>query len=148
MDGPVEGYGIPADFSPDGKYLAVAMWPGVEVWDTATGRSVWKEQQQVTALRFTPDSGRLCAAMGFGAVRVWDAASGKPASSHNLPDTVEVGAGPIADMVFTPDGRLLGFGWRGVVLSTWDVKAGKLLTAADGSTWPVTAVRFTPDGRE
>ena len=148
MDRSVEGYGIPAHFSPDGKYLAVSMWPGVEVWDTATGRSVWNEQQQVTALRFTPDSGRLCGAMGFGAVRIWEAASGKPVSSHKLPSTAEVDGGAGADMVFTPDGRLLGFGWRGVVLSTWDVKAGQLLALADGSTWPITAVRFTPDGRE
>jgi RNA polymerase sigma factor (sigma-70 family) len=148
MDRSVEGYAIPARFSPDGKYLAVAMWPGVEVWDIATGRSVWKERQNITALRFAPDSGRLYAVTIFGEIRSWDAATGKPASSRTLARAADYGSGPIIDMVFTPDSRLLGLSWRGVVLSTWDLKAGKLLTPNDGSTWPITAVRFTPDGQE
>jgi WD40 repeat protein len=144
----VEGYGVPVRFSPDGKYLAVAGWPGVEVWDTATGRSLWKDQQQVTALQFTPDSGRLLTVTMFGDIRSWDAPTGKRTSSRTLPRAVEYGSDSITDMVFTPDDRVVGLSWRGVVLSSWDLTAGKLLTPTDGTTWPITAVRFTPDGRQ
>jgi WD40 repeat protein len=150
MDAFVETNPILARFSPDGKYLAVSMWPGIHVWDSATGRSLWKAEGMPTALRFTPDSRHLYAASSADEVRVWDAATGKAASTRReLPGAIDVGAdaGPIAEMMFTPDNRLLGFGWRGVVLSLWDMEAGKLLTPADGFTWPVTAVRFTPDGQ-
>src|SRR5262249_12409084 len=149
MDGSVEGYGIPARFSPDGKYLAVALWPGVEVWETVTGRTAWKKElPYVTALRFSPDGRRLYAAAGFGEVPAWDVATGQPVATHQRPGALDVGCGPVADAVFTADDRLLAVGWRGLVLSTWDVLAGNLLTPADDFTWPVTAVRFTADGRE
>jgi RNA polymerase sigma factor (sigma-70 family) len=138
-----QNYGLPASFSPDGKYFAALVWPGVEVWETATGRSVWKDDDvpfTVTALRFTPDGKQLCATQG-GGVSAWDAATGKARQQYRF-EAAE------PHLVFTPDGRWLAVGWRGLVLSTWDVKASKLLTPADGFTWPVTAVRFSPDGRE
>ncbi len=83
LDASVEGYGIAARFSPDGKHLAIAMWPGVEVWDTTTGRSLWKERQQVTALRFAPDSGRLFTVTIFGEIR---RLGRRHRQAHILPD--------------------------------------------------------------
>jgi RNA polymerase sigma factor (sigma-70 family) len=159
MDGVVDGSSLPACFSPDGKYLAAVIWPGVQVWDTVSGRPVWKDEHvpYVKDLRFAPDGGRLCAATIFGEVRAWNAATGKDLATHRLPargaarsevtgyreDTAEG-----TQLVFPADGRWLAVGWRGLALSAWDVKASTLLTPSVGFTWPVAAVRFSADGRE
>jgi WD40 repeat protein len=149
MDWRVEGSAIPARFSPDGKYLGAALWPGVQVWETSTGRLTWnKEVPYIRVLRYSPDGRRLYAAASFGEVPAWDTESGQTVSVHKLSGTLDHGSGPVEDAVFTSDNRLLAVAWRGLVLSSWDVQASKLLTPADGFTWPVTAVRFTPDGRE
>ncbi len=151
---------VPACFSPDGKLFAAVMWPGVQVWDVATGRSLWRDEADASAteLRFTPDGRHLCAATSwFGEGRVWDAATGKAKAKYPFPKR---GAEPRIvpgfrgetpsemRMVFTADGRWLAVGWCGLALCSWDVKASKLLTRIDGFTWPVTAVRFSPDGQQ
>lgn len=99
------------DFSPDGKYLAVAAFHEVflidaqstEVVDRLVGKSA-----RIESVRFSPDGQRLAVTGGVpsvsGEVQVWDVASRKQLLS------VPVGFNVLYGASWSPDGKLVAFG--------------------------------------
>jgi WD40 repeat protein len=153
-------------FSPDGRRLAAGYgtryWQfddparsAVYVWDAATGREVHRlagHRQRVTAVAFRPGGRELASADGSwffrtprpagpGAIRLWDADTGRPVR------TFAGQPGPVAGLAWdAAGGRLASAGWDGVVL-VFDADAGAELLRLTGHHDWVRAVAFSPDGR-
>jgi WD40 repeat protein len=151
---PYTRYALSIRFSPDSRRLVVAADHFFRLWDAATGQRVGKATDQggwVSTALFSADgryllTGVATGSSGGGALRVWDAATGKPVSE------------PLAHSylgLFSPDGRRIvsinrmGKGtWQ-----SWGPQRGHesgweaCTTPIDCGDGYVGAV-FSPDGQE
>ncbi len=153
-------------FSPDGKVLAVAEFPGIiRLCDALTGRvglTIQAPAWTTSSIAFSPDGKWLVAGLWTGGgdgvsppgndITVWDTATGK------LTRTLKGHTEGVLTVAFSPDGKLLASGgWEGVV-RVWDVASGRERATLDfptlrkrlGAANPlihVEAVTFSPDGR-
>ena len=132
-----------ADFSADGRLLAVADAAGVRLWDVEQGRMLARLTAAGPDLRgvaFAADN-RL-AVTGAAGVTVFDL----PAeTSQQLPPLEQ----PAGSVRFSPDGRTLA-----VVCGAWQEPAAGRVLLWDGTAWmPLkmaehpAAIAFTGDGR-
>jgi WD40 repeat protein len=138
-------------FSPDGKWLAIAtaarLGEGiVEIVDVASGKVVGRpliHRDNVMSLAFSRDSHWLATTCKDHSARVWNAATGDPATP-SLPQDFEG-----RQVFFSPDGnRLVTLARRGSV-RLWNARTGEAVTApllyprnsGDG------CVSYSPDGQ-
>jgi hypothetical protein len=139
-------------FSPSGRLLA---WGGddpfVHLWDVKGGKDVLTlpRQSMVRGLAFSPDGTRLAvgsSSQGEGTLQLWEVSTGKEVGKFGQ------GIGPVAALVFSPDGRsiLCDAGdqtTRGPgQLAEWDATSGKQVRQFRGHKNPVRAVALSPDG--
>jgi WD40 repeat protein len=146
--------------SPDGKRLASARasFPGftpiVEVWDPETGRrlSTWKLDKEAIRIifqaEFSRDGKRIALGGMGGAVQVWDVSRG----SKLL--TVGQAEGMVDSQAFSPDGRVLAVGKRGVKgkkfqaeVTLWDARTGAKLRTLPAQEGALLGLGFTEGGR-
>lgn len=173
---------VAAAFSPDGKRLAVARHANATVHDATTGKELLRIDPhdqpparfpfpaRLLAVAFSPDGKRVATAgsaarvggpHGYpgGAVKVWDAESGK--ALHHFDDIPAVANG----VAFSPDGKHIAashFGAGGELpiageVRVWEAEGGKLLHTLRGyepakvvagrDGYHVTGVAFSPDGK-
>lgn len=109
--------------SPDGRAVATADgFGGATVWDVAARREKARlALAGAQALVFSP-AGDLLASAGGGAIRLWDAATGKARGTH------PGHAGAIRRLAFTTEGRSLlsaGAGEGPDEVKVWDVASRK-----------------------
>ena len=106
-----------ADFSPDGKHLAVGNSRGIlYVWDIATGREVHRlegNKAGIPMVKYSPDGKRIAAAGWDAWVRVWDASTGKLLELLDGKNTEFIGVafssdGAACDRAFRFGARALG----------------------------------------
>lgn len=134
-------------FSPDGKFLAVAMdGKTIDLIDVEKAESVrtFAHPNAVFAAAFSAD-GKLLAAGGYDSpkyfIRLWDVATGREVRKLNGH------AGGVRTVAFTPDGATLASGGDDGRLRLWDVATGKEtrnLKLADSRR--VRSVAASPDG--
>ncbi|MDQ2976363.1 MAG: caspase family protein [Acidobacteriota bacterium] len=142
-------------FTGDGQIVTVS--DAMRVWDVASGRelrTLGTTSVSVSGLTggeggvaLSPD-GKQLASLVVGSekpvVRVWDISSGRELRSVDLPDD-ELS---MAEVGFTPDGRLLVAGVVDKQIKLWDVTS-KLSERKLGQTAKEFApVRFSRDGRQ
>jgi WD40 repeat protein len=125
--------------SPDGALLARvcqgACSPGLEVWvfDLRRGQRVLvlpvPEPMFLSQLLFSPDGLHLAAAEGNGnRVVLWSATGGRLLYQY------DGHGGPITDLVFSPDGRLLSsYGACNGSARVWAVRTGKERLVVQGT---------------
>ncbi len=131
-------------FSPDGKRFAFAgcnpFGPNlaegptpVEVWDTATRRSLgsFAGAGPIIRLSFSPD-GRLLVTSGPDGARLWDTATGKPLRDWERNGT----------FTFSPDGKALASSWNDRVVF-WNPSTGARIRDFPSCSGRVT---FHPGG--
>jgi WD40 repeat protein len=103
-----EGHGVA--YSPDGKRLASASGEQVKVWDAQTGKELRTFEGSAASVTFSPDGKRLAIAgqggepgvmEGLDGVKVRDAETGQDLL------TIQGQAGPIENVIFSPDGKRL-----------------------------------------
>jgi WD40 repeat protein len=141
-------------FSPDGMRLASGSVNGqLTLWDVDSGNVVISATAlvgQVRALAFSAD-GALLASGGCsnlitnscerGEIRLWDTATGRPASEPLISTS-----GYVDSVAFSKDGKLLASGSDDGPLVIWDAITHKRQRIIYGHTQPVRALAFDPGG--
>ena len=94
----------------------------------------------VRSLAFSPDGARIASGDLEGAIKLWDAASGK------LLRTLEGHSKEVTSLAFSPDGARIASGSLDHTVRLWNAASGQLLLTVDGHSESVTAVAFSPDG--
>jgi WD40 repeat protein len=142
-------------FSPDGGRLATIGGGQLSVWETATGRALWKLRAPVDAVAFSPDGKRIATSTHYrwklelvqgrkrerkvaGDVTFWDADSGKELMR------LDGGAKGIA---FDPDGKRLAAGHSDGSVTVWDAENGQVLVQMGGHSNVINSLSFSRDGR-
>jgi WD40 repeat protein len=135
----------------DGRWLAVARGPAVELYEKGTPRdgpptrTLGSYPGKVTALHFTPDGQRLVTASGVeglgGVAAVWNVADGQRVVQ------VEGHRDILYDAELAPDGATLATCAYDKKIELWDAITGKPLRTLDGHTGAVYDVAFSPDSR-
>ena len=142
---PHPGLVYTAAFSPDGRTLLTTTASNLErtarVWNLGTGKVSVGPLARVTGAAVSPD-GRRIATVEDRAVRIRDAATGRPVSREMDHD------GLVNGVAFSPDGSRLvtvgeGFG------RVWDAATGEAVTRplAGQGAHQMHVGAFSPDGR-
>jgi hypothetical protein len=95
----------------------------------------------VNAVSFSPDGGRILSASHDGTLRLWQTATGRQARAWRGHD------GPVWAVAFAGDGRRALSGGQDRMVRLWDVETGESLLALPEQAMIVTCVALSPDGR-
>ena len=114
----------------------------VRTWHVADWRPgrQWSAGGRIMGLAFSPDGRLLAAAIGIGAVRVWQADSGKEV--HD----VRGHAGVVEGLAFTPDGKTLVTAGDDGMVPRGHVATGRPLLTLHDRRLGAAALAVTPDG--
>ncbi len=130
------------DWSPDGKWLAVACGDGrVYVWNVVTGEKLRtsKGHRDNTIHVAFNHAGDLLASAGWDSVtRLWDPRTGESLLVADLRGTQ-----------FSRDDQWLAFNFSGVATGRWEVATARecrVLVTPNGKS-PIASLTFSPDGR-
>lgn len=142
--------GIRADFSPDGRWLAVSDFGGGSLWPVARERYphvLRGHTGAVPGLEFTPDGGRLVSISLDGTVRQWPIRHGQDLQPGLLFDWGHPIQQALADMDVSPEGRFVVAtgGERSIRIIPLDGEPSRPLGFFDQRPWVVAA---GPDGRK
>jgi WD40 repeat protein len=122
----------------------------VRMRDLATGREVFRYNNEnghriVYALAFAPDGTTLALGDQGGAVRLLDAATGRPTAA------LKEGRGDTSSLAWSPDGQTIAaatvMSRRQTVIRTWDVSARRLQKKFAPVPAVVSDLTFSPDGK-
>jgi WD40 repeat protein/tRNA A-37 threonylcarbamoyl transferase component Bud32/Tfp pilus assembly protein PilF len=137
-------------FSPDGRRLLTAFEAVTHIVDVASGHRVMlaaSDQGRLVRVGFSPESRWVVTVSVNGTARVWDAESGKAASSAL---NCEVDINSTVRFAFSKDSRLLalaiqkGDGWTA---RAWEVATGIPVTTVVPLQKGPTFVEFAPGDR-
>ena len=95
----------------------------------------------VLSVTLSPDGRTLASGDYDGAIRVWDAKTGK----HKL--TLREHTEGVTSLSLSPDGRTLASGSWDRTVRVWDAETGEHKLTFDGHKDGVRSVMFSPDGR-
>jgi WD40 repeat protein len=136
------GPALPFDFSPDGKWLALAC-PGRRIRVLAMPKlstaHEWTDWSYAVMLRYSPDSTRLAVRRG-DQIEIRDAASGKVVRPIAFSPFV-------FRLAWSPDGQFLAAASHDRKVYVWRTDTGALHTMLAGHAAPVVDVHFHPKGR-
>ncbi len=132
-------------FCPGGRLLVTDGRYDVRLWDPATRKAVWVRdgtEAQAHSIHGSPDGKALAVGEDGGAVRLYEAATGK-----ELCRLQGRGDGPVFCVRFSPDARTLAAteGDGGVAL--WDLATGRPRSRLEGHHDLATSLAFSPDGK-
>ncbi|WP_261341226.1 WD40 repeat domain-containing serine/threonine-protein kinase [Fimbriiglobus ruber] len=143
---PIHHGGLPvsADFSPDGRQVAIismnsALGDGAtRVWDAESGTPLSPPIHGVWAVRamFSADGRRLITSGLDGTARVWDTVSDPPAFYN----------GTLSQSPFSSDGHRVAT-VDGMTTRVWDARSGRPLSAPVRHAHKVISVKCSPRGR-
>jgi WD40 repeat protein len=131
------------DFSADGRFLALANSDrGLTLVDVQTRRPRRLEagSQVFRTWAFSPDGRRLAAADDtHPSIWLWDLGSGRGAPAFSSPS-------PVAQMIFSPDGKTLIAGGYDNIVRFWNVALRKEFLTVPNYNPMGTFFLFAPDG--
>jgi eukaryotic-like serine/threonine-protein kinase len=142
-------------FSPDGARIVGGSGDGtLSVWDAPTGLEVlyFKAHRfHVSSVTFSPDGKRIASGGGDMTVKQWDAVTGQEGllikARVGRVNGVELNAGPVESVVFSPDGKRIASGSFDQTVKVWDTDTGQEVLTLKGHRGPVKAVAFSPEGK-
>ncbi|KUN98490.1 hypothetical protein AQJ67_27520 [Streptomyces caeruleatus] len=152
-------------FSPDGRTLATGTMeelynpqPNVgitdDLWDVTSGKPPYTLADPIDPLdpfdnhsgsdwylaAFSPDRKTLATDDRNGAVRLWDATSGRPLYKTADYDSLDF-------MIFSPDGKTLAFGDDAGTVRLWDTASRQTRASFHSDNASAAWVAFSPDGK-
>jgi RNA polymerase sigma factor (sigma-70 family) len=137
-------------FSPDGKWLALALPRHFLVLDAATGKAVQQNAEHVPSFTFLPDKQALLVEVDVNRkvpdkvakpreIQVREIATGKMLSRLEV-------RGPARPMdAVSPDGKTIATASLCVVV-LWDAATGETARTLSGATGAIMGLAFVPDG--
>jgi WD40 repeat protein len=140
------------DLGTDGKRLAVADGPNVEVLDTQTGAILhsWRDRNEpVGVVAYQPAGKAVASGADDGTICVWYPGSAAPRLR------IRAHTGPVSALTFSLDGRQLvsasGTVWVSMpsndrTVRFWDVETGKNRITRELGTG-IRSLAFSPDGK-
>lgn len=147
-------------FSPDGMNLASGGADGkLRVYKATTGQLVHLLHAHppvlqtahagdqlhrligTSTLAYRRDGAWIASGGADGAVRIWEASTGK------LLRTIRAHTNAVTGISFSPDGKQLASSSWDKTAKIWDADSGKLLHTLSEHTREVTRVAFSPDGK-
>jgi WD40 repeat protein len=131
-----------AMFTSDDHYIVATDDRGVQVWDARTGDTASKRHEfdDVLAMSFSPDGGRVAISTWKNTARVWNVSTGEavtPPLAH---------AGQITSVTFSEDGTTVLTAGMDKTARIWDARSGKLLTTLQLARG-LTSAAFSSDAR-
>jgi RNA polymerase sigma factor (sigma-70 family) len=140
-------------FSSNGKVLASAGqdWM-VRLWDPVTGKEIRRLDHNVQTMALSPDGAIVATSCldpapprawpsEIGAVRIWDAATGKA-----LPWPAKH-AGRVYALSFSPDGKILATAESDDNVHLWDVATANEVQKLKGEQKAILCMAFSADGK-
>ena len=146
----VEGYSIDAvAVSRDGALIACAGSDNVKIWNGATGQeaALFKPENQLSSLTFSPDHRQLLALDGFGNAVLYDSASGGRVKKFEIPGEMGSEAERIQSAVYAPDGKSVLAGSVQAVYLLDAVSGAVIRAFRERSFGNYNSVAFSIDGR-
>jgi WD40 repeat protein len=133
-------------FSPDGKYLLTSH-DAPRMFDTTTGRELWKDKEVVSAADLSPDGKTVAAWREAGELLILDAATGKPRDAKVVVASAEVGD-KVGSLAFSPDGTCVATAHFDGSVRVWRLPTGEQVSRFRGhvSDWR-QPLSFSPDGK-
>lgn len=136
------------EYSPDGKWLAVAGFHEVLLLNAESGEIAARlvgASARVAALRFSPDGSKLAVSAGQpgtkGEIQVWDVAGRK------LLRSVPMTADTLYGVRWSPDGKMISFGSADNSVRAIDAETGEpVLQQSSHTDWVLDTV-FTSDSK-
>lgn len=157
-------------YSSDGKYLAIAEGffsrdglflfndlienkPAiVSIWDTATGRevNVFKHDNWVNSIAFSPDGSLLLTGSTDGTARIWNISTGKEISRVSSANRINLVAySPNGDLVASVESCFVGMFGNKLCepqLKVWSPSNGEIIWKKNYPGIWVPGMAFSPDG--
>lgn len=133
-------------FSPDGRWLASEGVYSNEVliWDVSAGRQRFtlRHEKRIGQVTFSPAGNAVATASNDRTVVIWSLETGK--ALHRL----EGHNGPVGNIAYSPDGRILASGsvGRSNPGRLWNAADGTLLRVLKDLDAPVLSLVFSKDG--
>jgi WD40 repeat protein/predicted Ser/Thr protein kinase len=135
--------------SPDGGRLAVGMSNGqIVTWDTSSWKPAatnFSRPCQITALRFSPDTSALLAAIQISDETNFLVAMDLAGHAFRL--SPEHHQGTVSSLAFSPDARWVAGSSLDGVVRLWDARTLVRVGTFRGHSGYVTSAAFAPDGR-
>ena len=123
-------------YSPDSRFLAIALGGKIKVWDAKNGDFITLETPANRCV-FTPDSSHLVVAVGE--VQVWNVLGKTRVRSYP-------GSG-VFSVAISPDGKTLLFGDFSGKVVAWDLAADGMMWSKQAHRSRIYGLAFSPDGK-
>jgi len=143
----VQGYA--ADFSPSGKYLAIAPWDGLIRLLYLNGVEAYSLNNPTrgnTQIRFSPDGKLLFSSSWQGDIDIWGNRGQHIAYVQRESGQANLQNDQAADFSISPDSQVFAIGNVDGKVQLWGI-AGTLISSLQAHQGAVTQVQFSPNGR-
>lgn len=130
-------------FSPDSTQLQIATLDEVQFWDVKTQKLVRKfpqQNQQVSAVTFSPIANRMASAVDNTKVQILDSSTQK--TLRELTGMAE----PIYSLTYSADGLRVAAGSEQGGVFVWNEATGDTVVKIAGVGKTVLSIAFSPDG--
>ena len=139
---------LAADWSPNGRLIAIAQFGSVKLLDSDTLKlkhEFGSLPGKVNSVQFSADSSRLIAGTGIGGVAgrafIWNVDSFEQLAQFDGHNDIMYAA------VISPDGKLVATSAYDKTILIWDVDTGKGLRKLKGHNSAVYDLEFSPDSK-
>ena len=132
-------------FSPDGKFIAIASNPNIEMWsrdEKTMSFSFPAHSLTINSINFSHDGSRVISTANDFTAKVWDATDG------TLIETFEGHMRQLTDGVYSPDGSLIATSDGQGRVNVRSSNDGKSLFALLNENYTVSELAFSPDSKK
>ena len=132
------------EFSPHGRYFAVASTIGIWIYDAQTGNELSllrEENPYIDSIAFSPDGSMLAYASDDEYIRIYDT------SNWQITKRFQSGNRYTGPVIFSPNGKILVSANSEYNAEFWNVDTGEQVNTLEGHSRTITSMAFSSDGQ-